>query len=267
MLRGYRVSSEGEAVSKRDITLKDKLGYYLLKKVNKAIRDYEMIADGDRIAVAISGGKDSLTLLHLLRLRQHSAPQTYENVAVHVMMRKPDGTFCTEPDALATLETYFKSEGQAYALEVVDVSAQPECFRCSHLRRKAVFTAASRLGCNKIALGHHADDAAQTTLLNLVFHGRVETLSPKRQFFDGQFVLIRPMIYVPEKDIMRFAQAWAFPLLSAHCPYHMTSRRMLVKNVIRTLEQEHPRIKINLFRAGLRELSCEMQEAHGQHND
>jgi len=244
-------------MSKRDIALKDKLAYYLLKSVNKAIYDYKMIADGDRIAIAVSGGKDSLTLLYLLRLRQSSVPEKYETIAVHVMMHKSDGTLCRELEARNTLEVYFQSEGQAYAFEMVDVGAQPDCFRCSYLRRKAIFAAAQRLGCNKVALGHHADDAAQTTLLNLVFHGKAETLTPKRQFFGGQFVLIRPMIYVPEKEIMRFVQVCALPLAPAYCPHNVTSRRMLMKNVIRILEQEYPKVKINLFRAGLRTASPE----------
>jgi tRNA 2-thiocytidine biosynthesis protein TtcA len=238
-------------MSKRDIALKDRLAYYLLKGVNKAIRDYEMIAHGDRIAVAVSGGKDSLTLLHLLRLRQTSVPEKYETVAVHVTMLKSDGTSCTQPDVRNALDGYFQSERQACAFEAVDVDAQPSCFRCSYLRRKAIFTAAQRLGCNKVALGHHADDAAQTTLLNLFFHGKVETLNPKRQFFGGQFELIRPMIYVPEKEIVRFVRACAFPSIPAHCPHGPTSRRMLAKSVIRTLEQEYPKVKINLLRAGL----------------
>lgn len=239
-------------MSKRDIALKDRLAYYLLKGVNKAIRDYEMIADGDRIAVAVSAGKDSLTLLHLLRLRQKSAPEKYETVAVHVTMLKSDGMSCAEMDARDALKVYFQSEGQAYAFEVVDVGVQPDCFRCSFLRRKAIFTAAQRLGCNKVALGHHADDAAQTTLLNLFFHGKVETLSPKRRFFGDQFEIIRPMIYVPEKKTVRFARACALPSISAYCPHAVTSHRTLVKNVIRALEQEYPKVKINLFRAGLR---------------
>jgi len=238
-------------VSKRDVALQDRLAYYLLKGVNKAIRDYEMIADGDRIAVAVSGGKDSLTLLHLLRLRQSSAPEKYETVAVHVTMRKSDGTPCAGSDARDALGPYFESQGQAWASEVIDMGAEPDCFRCSYLRRKAVFAAAQRLGCNKVTLGHHADDAAATTLLNLFFHGKVETLSPKRQFFGGQLEVIRPMIYVPEKRIGRFARACAFPVEPARCPRSMTSRRMLVKGIIRTLEEEYPKVKINLFRAGL----------------
>jgi len=240
-------------MSKRDIPTPDRLAYYLLKSMNKAIRDYDMIADGDRIAVVVSGGKDSLALLHLLRFRQRSVAERYETVAVHVVMGQAGGTACTEAAGRSALEAYLQSTGQAYALEPVEVADQPDCFRCSHLRRQALFRAARRLGCNKLALGHHADDAAETTLLNLIFHGRVETLAPTRSFFDGQFVLIRPLIYVPEKRLARLAQACALPVMAATCPQHVTSRRQWVKELIRTLEREYPRVKINLFRAGLQE--------------
>jgi tRNA 2-thiocytidine biosynthesis protein TtcA len=237
-------------MSKHDIALQDKLAYYLLKSVNKAVRDYEMIQNGDRVLVAVSGGKDSLTLLHLLRLRQRSAAEKYHIIAVHVAMLRSDGMPCSGSDARVTLGTYLAAQGQAYAFETIETDEQPDCFRCSRLRRKALFVAAQRLGCNKIALGHHADDAAQTTLLNIAFHGKVETLNPKRAFFGGQFVLIRPLIYVPEKEIVRFAQAQGFPPGPACCPRSLTSRRLLAKDIIRTLEREYPKVKINLFRAG-----------------
>jgi tRNA 2-thiocytidine biosynthesis protein TtcA len=239
-------------MSKRDIAAQDKLAYYLLKSMNKAIRDYEMIADGDRIAVAVSGGKDSLALLHLLHLRQQSVPERYQTVAVHIIMGRADGASCMQADGRNALADYLRSTGQAHAFELVGVADQPDCFRCSHLRRRALFQAARRLGCNKLALGHHADDAAETTLLNLIFHGRVETLSPRRSFFDGQFMLIRPLIYVPEKRLARLAQACAFPVMAASCPHRMTSRRQWVKDLLHAVEQEYPKVRINLFRAGLR---------------
>ena len=238
-------------MSKRDLSAQDKLAYYLLKSMNKAIRDYGMIAEGDRVAVAVSGGKDSLALLHLLRLRQHSAPQKYELVVIHVLMGQGGGAPCAEDAGRDALASYLQATGQAYAVERVEVAEQPDCFRCSHLRRQALFQAARRLGCNKLALGHHADDAAETTLLNLLFHGRVETLWPVRHFFDGQFTLIRPLIYVPEKRLARLAQVCAFPVVASSCPHRITSRRQWVKDLLRTLERQYPRVKINLFRAGL----------------
>ena len=239
-------------MSKRNIPLKDKLAYYLLKDVNKAIRDYEMIADGDRIAVAVSGGKDSLAMLNLLRLRRHSVPEDYTMVAVHVRTPRLGKTQPAAMDWCRTLQDYLSSQGMDCVFETIDLKEPLKCFRCSYLRRKAFFAAAQRTGCNKIALGHHSDDAAQTTLLNLLFSGRVETLLPRRQFFGGKFVVIRPMIYLAEKDIARLAQACDFPLVTSSCPRASDSRRVLVKGVIRTLEQEFPAVKTNLVRAGLR---------------
>ncbi len=240
-------------VGKRAIALSDRLAYYLLKGINKAIRDYHMIADGDRIAVAVSGGKDSLTLLHLLRLRQRSTPGFYETVALHLVRCRPDGVPCASVCQLEELEAYMQSLGQAYVVRNVQVDDDDGCFRCARLRRRALFTAATELGCNKLALGHHADDAAETTLLNLFFHGTAETMQPSRTFFDGQLLLIRPMIYLQEKEITRFAATQPFPKVEQRCPNSVTSRRALVKALIASVESEYPKVKINLFRAGLRE--------------
>jgi len=238
-------------VSGPEKDLAKRLAYYLLKGMNKAVRDYQMIADGDRIAVAVSGGKDSWTLLCLLHLRRAIVPERYEIVAVHVAIRAAEGVACTEWDAQNVYLAASGLDGATLPVEVVDIGVQPGCFRCSHQRRKALFAAAERTGCNKVALGHHADDAAQTTLLNLIFHGRVETLRPKRFFFAGRLVLIRPMIYLQEKEIARFAQACAFPQALVRCPHRQSSRRTMVKDMIRALEKEYPKVKINLFRAGL----------------
>lgn len=247
-------------MGKRNIALCDRLAFYLLKSVNKAIHDYHMLTNGDRVAVGVSGGKDSLALLDLLRLRQRSSVEKYELVAVHVVLHTPDGASCAGTATRAALEARWAAEGQECAFETVQVEEQPDCFRCSYLRRRALFVAAQRLGCHRLALGHHADDAAQTTLLNLAFHGRVETLCPRREFFGGQFVLIRPLIYVPEKELVRYARAWALPVQSNACPRVRTSRRALVKGILHELEREDPRVRINLFRAGLRGTECEEGE-------
>jgi tRNA(Ile)-lysidine synthase TilS/MesJ len=244
-------------MAKSDIPLHERLAYYLLKGLNRAVRDYAMIGAGDRVAVAVSGGKDSLTLLHLLRLRQRSAQDKYDVVAVHVTGAESSETPCSTVKARRTLEAYFRAQAQEYAIEAMEAAPEPDCARCAYLRRRALFEAAKRMACNRIALGHHADDAAQTTLLNLIFSGRAETLRPSREFFAGRFVLIRPMMYVEEKEIARFAEAAGLPAVQSRCPSERTSHRIWVKGLIRIMEQEQPKVKINLIRAGLKFLEQE----------
>jgi len=116
-------------------------------------------------------------------------------------------------------------------------------------RRKALFLAADRLGCNKMAFGHHSDDVAQTTLLNLFYHGRLETTEPRVTFFGGKITVIRPLLYVPEKELFRFARACEFPVGGAPCPQGANSARTKMQNLLRTLEKDCPQVKANLFRA------------------
>lgn len=234
--------------------MSDKLAYYLLKKVNKAIREHNLIADGDRIAVAVSGGKDSLSLLRLLRARQRKARERYEIVAVHVVPAADAP--CGAGRDTSALEAWFQGEGIEYAFVPMEpASGQPEredqspCFHCAWRRRKAIFVEADRRGCNKVALGHHADDIARTTLLNLFYQGRLETMRPRVEFFGGQLTVIRPLAYVPEKELARFAAACEFPPAPAPCVNADTSQRALMAQILRTVEETYPKVKINLWRA------------------
>jgi tRNA 2-thiocytidine biosynthesis protein TtcA len=230
----------------------EKQAFYLLKKVNKAIRDYDMIRDGDRIAVAVSGGKDSLSLLKLLAYRQSSVPERYDLLAIHV----ESNIACSEHMPRHELEHIFRELTVGYSFEQAKLSEQEDqlvgqagCFRCSWHRRKALFQAAQRLGCSKVALGHHADDLAQTTLLNLVYHGRLETMAPKVSLFGGEIVVVRPLVYVPEKELVRFARACGFPVEESTCYGSQSSKRSKMKELLRTLHRECPQVKINLYRA------------------
>lgn len=230
----------------------DRLAYWLLKDVNKAIRDYAMIADGDRVAVAVSGGKDSLSLLRLLDLRQRQVPERYELAAIHVIgdARGPQ-TPCHQPllDWLAA-NSYRYQVVRAYlpAKEALPLA----CHRCTWNRRRTLFEAAKQLSCNVVALGHHADDLAQTTLLNLLFHGVVETMAPRRGYFNGALRLIRPLCYVPEKELRRFAQATEFPPPPERCPRSHESQRQVTAGLLRQAQQYNRRARVNLLRAGLR---------------
>ncbi len=233
----------------------DRLAYWLLKKVDKAIRDYGMIAEGDRVAVAVSGGKDSLALLRLLDLRRKHVPETYDLVALHVVgdARGPEGP------AHAPLLDWLEQQGYNFAVEPLYLPAgEPlplTCARCTWHRRRTLFEMAARLGCNVVALGHHADDLAQTTLLNLLYHGRVETMAPQREYFNEILRLVRPLCYLAEKEIRRLARATGFPPPPSACPRNETSRRALVADLLRQAEKECRDARGNLLRAGLKGLA------------
>jgi tRNA 2-thiocytidine biosynthesis protein TtcA len=238
--------------------LAGRLQFYLLKGMNKAIRDYQMIADGDRVAVAVSGGKDSLTLLRLLWARQQLRPGKYALVAIHV---SSDAESCGGPVDRAALLAHIAGYGiECAAADLpmpTGLPARPKqspCFHCAWRRRKTIFEMAARLGCNKVAFGHHADDLAETTLLNLFFQGRVETMEPRRAFFGGKLEIIRPLAYIEEKEIVRFARSADFPSAPPPCRGADRSQRELMHQIITQVRVVEPRIKINLFRAAARPL-------------
>ncbi len=229
-----------------------RLAYWLLKDVNKAIRDYDMIRDGDRVAVAVSGGKDSLSLLRLLDLRRETVKERYELAAIHVIgdTRGPECP-CHQP-----LVDYLAENGYDYAVEPMRLpEGEPlpmNCHRCTWNRRRTLFEMAHRLGCNVVAYGHHADDLAQTTLLNLLFHGSVETMAPSRDYFKGTFRLVRPLCYLPAKDIHRFARANEFPPPPPECPRSGHTRRQRAAELIQQIEGWCQNASANLLQAGLR---------------
>jgi tRNA 2-thiocytidine biosynthesis protein TtcA len=220
----------------------------LLRKVNKAVREYDLIGDGDRIVVAVSGGGDSLSLLRLLQMRQRSVPQKVALTAVHVYDDAgPDERLRTD------LEAWFQASGVEYAFEPLEVPPNEprplSCFRCAWHRRKALFLTADRLNCNKVAFGHHADDVAETALLNLFYSGRLASMEPKVEFFNGQVTVIRPLIYVSKEELIRFAEASGFPTPPPHCPNSLTSRRARMQALLQELESDHPGVRSNLLRA------------------
>jgi tRNA 2-thiocytidine biosynthesis protein TtcA len=230
----------------------DRLAFYLLKDVTRAIGEFKLIADGDRVAVAVSGGKDSRALLELLEHHLCKVPYQYELVALHVV-----GTAAGYPDLRPELEPRFKELDVEYRfvpLELPPGEPLPlDCFRCSWNRRKTLFTAAVEMGCDKLALGHHADDAAATTLLNLMFNGRLETMAPRVEFFEGALTVIRPLIYVLEKELARYGRASGFPD-AVPCPQGLTSKRTQIKAILRQFGRDQRQIRANLWRAARREM-------------
>lgn len=228
----------------------ERIASFLLKSLRKANRVYSLIKDGDQIAVGVSGGKDSQTLLRLLHKWQPSAPIHYDLVALHV---SATSIWEGAAESQVELEALFQSLNVPYAIRPLELAPDEprplNCFRCSWNRRRTLFTTARELGCNKIALGHHADDIAETTLLNLFFHGRLESMAPRKEMFDGLITLIRPLALIEEKDIVYYARSAGFWRESACCQNGDRSRRARMKSVLRTVKGINPKAQINLFRA------------------
>jgi len=233
----------------------DRLAHFLLRSVKRAVREFAMLRDGDRVAVAISGGKDSLSLLNLLRRLRRIYPVRFDLAAVHVRL---DAQGVTTP--YAPLEDWLAAQGIPYS--IVGPELGPEeplplsCQRCAWLRRKEIFLAADALGCNVVAYAHHADDAARTTLLNLLYTGDVRTVAPAADYFEGRFRLIRPLFYITEAELARFAQASGYPSPPPRCPRADDSRRRLVTDMLRQMGRDYlTQGRANLIRAGLRGLA------------
>jgi tRNA 2-thiocytidine biosynthesis protein TtcA len=227
------------------------IAHYLLRDVNRAVREFNMIRDGDRIAVAVSGGKDSLALLRLLRAGRSFSRTRYELAAVHVQ-----GNAAGIAEAYPALEAWLQAEGEPYRIVVPTIEKADtlplDCQRCTWLRRKAVFFAARDLGCQVVAYAHHADDVAQTTLLNLLYGGTVMTLAPCADYFGGQLRLIRPLIYVPEKALSRLARIAGFPPPPSTCPRAERTSRRKVAQMLELLGRDYvTQARPNLIRAGL----------------
>lgn len=224
-----------------------KTGFFLSKKVGKAITDYGMIQANDRILVAVSGGKDSLCLLNILRYRQSFVPVKYELLAAHVDM----GYHCVHPKVL---EGYLEKEGYRHYIKKIDIlkgkdRSSISCFWCAWNRRKALFETAEKFGCQKIALGHHKDDIIQTILLNIFFNGEISAMTPKQELFGGKITIIRPLAYVEEKEIIRFGRQIDFPHPRCKCPNADISKRNKVAGIIKDLEKICPNTKSNIFNA------------------
>lgn len=229
-----------------------KLQKRLRRLVGQAIGDYGMIEEGDRIMVCLSGGKDSYTLLNVLRQLQRKAPVRFELVAVHLDQKQPG----YDP---TVLPRYLESEGVPYLILEQDTYAVvkrvvPEgktmCGLCSRLRRGALYACAKREGFTKIALGHHADDIVETFFLNLFFHGRMAAMPPKLRSDDGEHILIRPLAYCRERDIARYAAERGFPILPCNlCGSQEGLERQVVKALLAEWDRRHPGRVENILRA------------------
>jgi len=221
----------------------NKLKAQLRGLAGKAIADFDMIAPGDRIMVCLSGGKDSYTLLDLLLSLRRSSPVPFELLAVNLDQKQPGFPADTLPAHARALGVPFHQIDQdTYSVvKRVIPEGRTMCGLCSRLRRGALYRFASENGVDKIALGHHRDDIVETLFLNLFFAGRLKTMPPKLLSEDGRHVVIRPLAYIPEALIARYAAALAFPLIPCTlCGSQPNSQRLAVKAMLAQWQQQFP---------------------------
>jgi len=221
--------------------------------VGRAIGHFGLIENHDRILVALSGGKDSWTLLHVLDDLRRRAPVSFSLVAVTVHPGFPG--FDT-----SGMEHYLREQGYEYRIVSAPVHDllieklgpdETPCCLCSRIKRGVLYTQARDLGCTKIALGHHRDDFIETLLLNLFFNGKIKAMAPLLRADDGVNTVIRPLVYVPEEEILRYAAAAAFPVTCCACPAcgDPDQKRVQVKQLLADLQQKYPGIKSSLLAA------------------
>ena len=235
---------------------RERLEKDLSRQMGRAIADFGLISEGDRIMACLSGGKDSYTMLHLLERARARSPVHFNIVAIHLDQGHPgyDGS---------PLEGWLKERGTHYRIvhedtytivkEKLDPAGTGEktyCSLCSRLRRGVLYNLAVELGCTKIALGHHRDDALETLLLNLIFTGSIKSMPPKLMSDDGRNVVIRPLLYCGESEIARFAELSRYPILPCDlCGSQEHLMRKQVKNLLGDLEALAPRVRESMLAA------------------
>ncbi|HEY6873769.1 MAG TPA: tRNA 2-thiocytidine(32) synthetase TtcA [Geobacteraceae bacterium] len=233
--------------------IEDKLYRRIKSAVGRAIADYNLIEEGDRIGVAVSGGKDSYALLHILAELRRRAPVKYELMALNIDSGYPG----YRADIIAE---HLREHGFAHHMEptdhfdIIKEKRRPGssyCSICARLKRGVLYTLAQRYGCNKLALGHHLDDFVETLLLNQFFVGSLKAMAPSMLADNGETTVIRPLVYVEERDIILFSRANRFPVVCCCCPVCGTAdqQRKKMKTLLAEMERDNPTVKRSLLRA------------------
>lgn len=222
----------------------------LLSKTRRAVEDYAMIDEGDKIAVGLSGGKDSLSLLYVLASLRRFYPKRFDVIAIIV-----DTGLGLDESEVAAVEDVCKELDVEFVREKTQIgeivfNARKEknpCSLCANMRRGALNNSAKAHGCNKVALGHHADDLVETLFLSLFYEGRLSTFSPVTKLERADLKVIRPMIYVREKEIIGFTKGK--PIIHNPCPADKHTKREYVKDLLKTLEKDNRKLKENVLGA------------------
>lgn len=215
----------------------------------KAINQYKMVEHGDKILVAVSGGKDSLSLIDILVERRKFLPIDYELHAVHVITK--DVPYAIDIDFLTgycASHNVFLHFITTYA-GLKEQSEKKPCFTCSWNRRKVLFDFARKNEFKKMALGHHLDDAIETLLMNMFAHGNISSIPASLSMFDSSIEVIRPLIYITNAEMIRYASIKQFVSLKKECPYEDLTLRLSTRKIINELEALHPKARINLFKS------------------
>jgi tRNA 2-thiocytidine biosynthesis protein TtcA len=233
--------------------IEDKLYKRIKNGVGRAIADFGLIGEGDRIAVAVSGGKDSYALLHILEALRKRAPVQYELVAINIDSGYPG----YRADIIAE---HLQEHNFAHHMEktnhyeVIKEKRRPDssyCSICARLKRGALYTLAQKHGCNKLALGHHLDDFVETLLLNQFFVGSLKAMAPRMLADNGVTTVIRPLVYVEEREIIPFSRGNRFPVVCCCCPVCGVAdqQRKKMKQLLSELERVNPFVKRSLLKA------------------
>ncbi len=222
----------------------------ILSHTRKAVEEYNMIEDGDRIAVGISGGKDSLTLLCALAKLKRVLGLDYEIVAITIDMGFENSDFSPIQELCNELEIEYRVvKTEIYEIIFNVRKEKSPCSLCARMRRGALHDASKDAGCNKIALGHHFDDVIETFMLNLFFEGRIGSFSPVTYLSRKDITMIRPLIYTHEKEIKSFAKGASLPIIKSPCPADGNTERAKMKEYLEIFDKEHPGLYFRIMGA------------------